>query len=566
MKLATVSRKNPINARHWLTALCLMLLAVYSSPALATEGDVINIVYDGNTVSVDVPSTAAVTYTITDAHLVMNSTTTTEEYVYRLSGSSTDGSFLLSGSYKLTLQLNGISLQNVNGINTGSAIDIECGKRIAVELVDGTISTLIDRPDMDHKAAFYFKGHPEFEGSGTLNVTGLYKHAISAKEELQIKSTTGTINVLSAEADGIHCGKGEYDHHMFKMEGGIVNIQGTLKDAIDSDDYGSMSISGGVINATVNADKGSGLKCDSIFTMTGGQINLVVSGQDAEGIRVNYDAQLLGGKIDIRVSGDGSKGLKVKNETTGTVLNGGTLTFGGTECLFYTHAGDLTDATTGDVTKCRAVSADKDITFNDGDVEIFAYGTLNNPFHSDSTIVNNGGTLTMHRAPWKFYYGDYQYDMTAYVGLIVNEQTAPLSDYAIGAFVGDECVGIAIDDYLRIWSNTGNNDEITFRVCDLATEQEIEVLSVSQDVIYSTGSRVGSYSNPVIINGKKTILGDVNRDGSVTIADVTALVNIILGKDSTEPYQYDHVAADVNIDTTITIADVTALVNIILGK
>jgi len=58
--------------------------------------------------------------------------------------------------------------------------------------------------------------------------------------------------------------------------------------------------------------------------------------------------------------------------------------------------------------------------------------------------------------------------------------------------------------------------------------------------------------------------GDVNNDGSVTIADVTALVNIILGKDTENVYNHD--AADVNGDEGITIADVTALVNIILGK
>ncbi len=63
-----------------------------------------------------------------------------------------------------------------------------------------------------------------------------------------------------------------------------------------------------------------------------------------------------------------------------------------------------------------------------------------------------------------------------------------------------------------------------------------------------------------------SVVGDVNRDGQVSIADVTALVNIILGKDSTVPYQYDHDAADVNTDGNISIADVTALVNIILGK
>lgn len=54
--------------------------------------------------------------------------------------------------------------------------------------------------------------------------------------------------------------------------------------------------------------------------------------------------------------------------------------------------------------------------------------------------------------------------------------------------------------------------------------------------------------------------GDVNGDGEVTIADVTALVNIILGKNDKKAI------ADVNGDGPVTIADVTALVNIILGK
>lgn len=54
--------------------------------------------------------------------------------------------------------------------------------------------------------------------------------------------------------------------------------------------------------------------------------------------------------------------------------------------------------------------------------------------------------------------------------------------------------------------------------------------------------------------------GDVNGDGEVTIADVTALVNIILEKDEKKAI------ADVNGDDDVTIADVTALVNIILGK
>lgn len=69
-----------------------------------------------------------------------------------------------------------------------------------------------------------------------------------------------------------------------------------------------------------------------------------------------------------------------------------------------------------------------------------------------------------------------------------------------------------------------------------------------------------------IVHPSSVLLGDVNKDNDISIADVTALVNIILGKDNTLSYQYDHVAADVNGDGDISIADVTALVNKILGK
>ena len=61
----------------------------------------------------------------------------------------------------------------------------------------------------------------------------------------------------------------------------------------------------------------------------------------------------------------------------------------------------------------------------------------------------------------------------------------------------------------------------------------------------------------------EVLLGDVNGDGEVTIADVTALVNVLLGKDTAG---YNLKAADVNEDTDVTIADVVALVKMILTK
>ena len=56
--------------------------------------------------------------------------------------------------------------------------------------------------------------------------------------------------------------------------------------------------------------------------------------------------------------------------------------------------------------------------------------------------------------------------------------------------------------------------------------------------------------------------GDVNGDGTIDIADVNIVINLILGNDS--PYRYDG-RGDVNGDGTIDIADVNAIINIILG-
>ncbi len=59
------------------------------------------------------------------------------------------------------------------------------------------------------------------------------------------------------------------------------------------------------------------------------------------------------------------------------------------------------------------------------------------------------------------------------------------------------------------------------------------------------------------------LLGDVNRDGQISISDVMDTVGIIMGQDSTPPFLYDHQAADINIDGDISIADVMLLINII---
>ena len=66
----------------------------------------------------------------------------------------------------------------------------------------------------------------------------------------------------------------------------------------------------------------------------------------------------------------------------------------------------------------------------------------------------------------------------------------------------------------------------------------------------------------VTINiGNATVYGDVNGDGTVTAADVTALYDVLLNND------YTHAAnADVNNDNTVTSADITAVYDVLLGN
>ncbi len=65
---------------------------------------------------------------------------------------------------------------------------------------------------------------------------------------------------------------------------------------------------------------------------------------------------------------------------------------------------------------------------------------------------------------------------------------------------------------------------------------------------------------------KKSVIGDVNRDGIISVSDVMAIVDIVLGVATIDnnPNNYDFEAAEVNRDGSISVTDVMALVDILL--
>ena len=84
-------------------------------------------------------------------------------------------------------------------------------------------------------------------------------------------------------------------------------------------------------------------------------------------------------------------------------------------------------------------------------------------------------------------------------------------------------------------------------------------------------NNVGMASDEVVAQLKAVLApiistpGDVNRDGQISIADVTALVNSMLKPPTVSVDEWKSVA-DVTLDGFVTSADVELLVKMILGK
>ena len=547
------------------TILGLSFIICHFLSVLAETQPTVTITYNGTTATVSVPAELTdVTASVSGANVTITSATTTSEYTYVVSGQSADGSLVINGNYKLTLRLAGLDLTNSH---SGAVIDLECGKRCAVELVEGTVNTLKDAATGAQKGAFYCKGHAEFQGGGTLNVTGRVKHAIAAKEYIEIKRSTGVINILGAVGDGLHCGRGNTDpeKNYFLMKGGVVNIMGAGGDGIDADDYGAVRIEDGHLSINITADGNRGIKADSTLTVSGGHIDIAVSGQDCEAMRSCYRTTIAGSETSIVVTGDGSKGIKGKlyapDNTSATVRGGGHVSISGGTLAIETLGDHLIDTALDDTTKCMGMSVDADLVQTGGDIKLTAMGPDAATLNVKGSDTRTGGTLQTLSAPWKVNRQDYEYDMTVYARIdgIAHNGTV------LAAFVGDECRGLALpvaihDEsyyYLRVYSNFSEGEAVYFRCYRQASATDIALTGTAT---FAVGAVAGMPSEPlVLVAEQQGIKGDVNGDGAVDIADVVAVYNIMAGN-NLNAYN-----GDVNADGATDIADVVAIYNIMAG-
>lgn len=307
----------------------------------------VTVSYNGTSAKVTVAGNVAqyLTPVVSGAHVsIAQSDDLAEEVTYTLSGESTDGEFYMSGSYKTTVELNGLTLTNTTPVKSGAAVHIQNGKRIKVKVCNGTVNTLTDAVGGSQKGCLYVKGHAEFAQKGTLNIIGNVKHGIKTGEYMTLKNAT--INITKAAGDGINCAQ------FFQMTSGKIAISGVSDDGIQCDiedstvgstgettdhedeDTGNIYLEGGDITASVTADAAKAIKAEGDIRATGTNVTAATSGGgvwDADKVKtkssscMSADGNMLisGGTLTLTSTGAGGKGINVDGNFTAT---GGSVT------------------------------------------------------------------------------------------------------------------------------------------------------------------------------------------------------------------------------------------------
>lgn len=389
---------------------------MYVDDSQVTDNTV-SVSYSGSNATMTVAGNVAqyVNPSITNAHvsLVQSSDVSDDtcgEITYSLTGASTDGEFNIEGSYKATLELNGLTLTNPSG----APLNIQDGKRIELSVKKGTVNTLTDAADGDWKGTIVCKGHLELKGKGTLNVYGYTAHGIYAKEYVEMKNCT--VNVLAAGKDGINC------NQYFLMESGELNISGVADDGVqvsykddtdrEEEDTGALTVNGGTINIAVTGTATKGLKAEGDMTVSDGTITITTTGGgtwDSDDAKTKAsscmaaDGNILieGGTLSLTSSGSGGKGINGDGTLT---INGGDITVNTTGGMFAyvngkeydNYTGNTDNLTSDQKSSPKGMKIDGNVEINGGRISVTTTGNGAEGIESKAVITVNDGTIVVN--------------------------------------------------------------------------------------------------------------------------------------------------------------------------
>ncbi len=377
-----------------LTAFDSITFVKQEEPPQPPAGDTVYITYNGSSVEVINPfSNNGVTVSTSSANVTVNSTMVNVPYV--VSGTSSNGSFTIYSTSPFYLALNSLSLTSTStaAINLASNVNTTLALRGTSTLADGANSSL--------NAALYAAGSLTIGGSGTMRITGNAKHGIAMEGTMTVNS--GTITILDTDSDGIHgssnltwnggtldivsAGSDGLDFSgTMTINDGVLTINTTAESQRCIKVTNAFTMTGGALHLIINGNDCKAIKGDADINISGGTVDVQISGTGSHGISSDTDV-VIGGTADITVVSSSQDGKCIKSD--GTVhVNGGTLEL--------THSGDISKGITatsdvtitgGDITITASGST---ILENINNQNVPAYCTA---IKSDTDINITGGTF-----------------------------------------------------------------------------------------------------------------------------------------------------------------------------
>ncbi|MGN1245330.1 MAG: carbohydrate-binding domain-containing protein [Muribaculaceae bacterium] len=385
--------------------------------ATEVKDNSVAVTYDGATAKVAVAGNIAqyVTPTVSGAYVSIDQSSevgddTCGEITYTLTGSSSDGQFQLNGSYKATVELQGLDLS----CSTGAPLDIQDSKRVEMSVKKNTANSLTDCSGGSQKGCISCKGHLELKGNGSLTIDANTGHGIYAKEYIEMKNCS--IEILNAVKDGVNC------NQYFLMESGTLVISNVGDDAVqvsfkddtdrEEEDTGCITIAGGTLTASTGATAAKCLKADADVTISGGSITLSTAGGgkwDSDDVKtkaascISADGNITidGGAILLTSTGSGGKGMSCDGDfvmNDGEVVistSGGVFIYlNGVEYPDYTGSTDRIDSDYK--SSAKGVKADGNVTINGGSISVKTTGNGSEGIESKAVLTINGGTVSIH--------------------------------------------------------------------------------------------------------------------------------------------------------------------------
>ncbi|MBQ3889446.1 MAG: carbohydrate-binding domain-containing protein, partial [Clostridia bacterium] len=296
--------------------------------------------------------------------------TISKEGTYILSGSANDLQITVDADgANVKLVLKGATVANSNG----PALYVKAADNVRITLADGTENVLSDGSsysltdgDTEIDAAVFSKDDLAINGSGSLTVTGNYKHGIVGKDDVAIAS--GNVTVTAAKA-------GIVGKDSVRIAGGTLTVtagsDGIRADNDEDPDKGYITVGEATLTITAGND---GLQAETVLKLDGADVTVTAGG---------------GASNTNRSSDESYKGLKAGSDL---YINGGTYVLNTADDAI--HSNGTVSITGGTFTVASgddAVHADTDLGISGGTMNVSTcYEGL-----EGSKIVIAGGQITL---------------------------------------------------------------------------------------------------------------------------------------------------------------------------